>query len=150
MDCKLPKNRKGFTLIELLVVIGILTVLLSIVLIAINPAKQFAQANNTQRRSDTSAILNAVHQYAADNSGAVPTGITTSAKSIGSGASDADICSDLVQEYIAEMPVDPTAGTWTDCSSYTTGYSIVKSAANNRITVTAGSAELGEVISITR
>ena len=44
------KVKQGFTLIELLVVIGILTVLLAIVLIAINPGKQFSQANNTQRR----------------------------------------------------------------------------------------------------
>ncbi len=47
MDKKL-QQQKGFTLIELLVVIGILTVLLSIVLVAINPARQFSQANNTK------------------------------------------------------------------------------------------------------
>ena len=47
--------KKGFTLIELLVVIGILAVLLTIVLIAINPGRQFAQANNTKRRSDVNA-----------------------------------------------------------------------------------------------
>jgi prepilin-type N-terminal cleavage/methylation domain-containing protein len=52
--------RKGFTLIELVVVIGILAVLLTIVLVAINPARQFKQANDTKRRSDVNAILNAV------------------------------------------------------------------------------------------
>src|SRR3990167_4308182 len=81
MKISLPhlNAKHGFTLIELLVVIGILTVLLAIVLIAINPAKQFAQANNTQRRSDVNSILNAIHQYAADNKGiitalGIPTG----------------------------------------------------------------------------
>jgi prepilin-type N-terminal cleavage/methylation domain-containing protein len=33
--------QKGFTLIELLVVIGIVGILLSITLVAINPARQF-------------------------------------------------------------------------------------------------------------
>src|SRR5258706_9045537 len=73
--------QKGFTLIELLVVIGILAVLLAIVLIAINPAKQFSQANNTKRRSDVNAILNAIDQYAADNHGSVPTQIPACATS---------------------------------------------------------------------
>ena len=71
------KLQKGFTLIELLVVIGILAVLLAITLIAINPAKQFAQANNTQRSSDVNAILNAINQYMADNKGVLPAGIPT-------------------------------------------------------------------------
>src|SRR5258706_13027228 len=74
-----PKNKnKGFTLIELLVVIGILAILLAIVLIAINPAKQFGQANDTKRRSDVNAILNAIDQYMADNKGVPPAGIPVS------------------------------------------------------------------------
>ena len=58
--------KNGFTLIELLVVIGVLSILLVITLVAINPARQFSKANNTARRSDVNSILNAIHQYAAD------------------------------------------------------------------------------------
>jgi prepilin-type N-terminal cleavage/methylation domain-containing protein len=66
---KTAAQQKGFTLIELLVVIGILAILFSIVLIAINPARQFGQANDTKKRSDTLQILNAIHQYAAEQFG---------------------------------------------------------------------------------
>jgi prepilin-type N-terminal cleavage/methylation domain-containing protein len=61
------KNQKGFTLIEILVVIGMIALLAAIVLIAINPSRQFAQGRNSQRHNDASAILNAVGQYIADN-----------------------------------------------------------------------------------
>ena len=138
MKIFLPKKIKGFTLVELLVVIGILSVLLAIVLIAINPARQFSQANDTQRRSDVNAILNAIHQYGADNKGVLPTGILTTDQPISSATSGAaDICADLVTKYIAALPVDPTGGSWTSCSSYTTGYSVKKSATDSRVTVTA-------------
>ncbi len=154
MQYLLPKSlhfKKGFTLIELLVVIGILAVLLAIVLIAINPAKQFSQANNTARSSDVNAILNAIHQYAADNKGALPGGITTSSLEISD--TGANICSDLVTEYLAAMPTDPTLNTApiTTCSgTYATGYEVVRSASDNRITVSAPDAELGVVITVTR
>jgi len=65
MTAQTNKLNKGFTLIELLVVIGILAILLAITLIAINPARQFGQANDTKRRSDLTAILNALGQYSA-------------------------------------------------------------------------------------
>ncbi|MBI2405015.1 type II secretion system protein [Candidatus Gottesmanbacteria bacterium] len=147
-------KQRGFTLVELLVVIGILAVLLSIVLIAINPARQFSQANNTKRASDVNAILNAIHQYAADNKGAIPAGITTTAQTISDTA--ANICSAVVPTYIAALPADPTINNGaavTDCAAvggYTTGYTVVKSATDNRITVTAPSAELSQTISVTR
>ena len=62
-------TNKGFTLIEILVVIGIIAILATIVIIAINPARQFAQARNTDRTSSVNAILNAIGQRIADNKG---------------------------------------------------------------------------------
>lgn len=149
----LHRKNKGFTLIEILVVIGILAVLFAIALVAINPARQFSQANNTKRSSDVNAILNAIHQHAVDNKGAVLAAITTTAQVIGDGAGQADICDGLVPTYVAALPVDPsvTGGDITDCNAaYSIGYTVVKSATNNRITVAAPSAELGSVISVTR
>lgn len=146
------KKQHGFTLIELLVVIGILAVLLAIVLIAINPARQFALANNTRRASDTNAILNAINQYSADNRGALPAGITTTAQNISNTA--ANLCAALVATYLAALPVDPTINNGTpvtDCTAaYDTGYTVVRSATNNRLTVAAPQAELSQVISVTR
>lgn len=142
----------GFTLIELLVVIGILAILLSIVLIAINPARQFGQANNTRRRSDVTQILNAIGAYAADNKGVLPTGITTTAANITDTAGGADICGDIMPDYIPALPEDPqigTGGSFTSCTAYDTGYTVVRDA-NNRVTVAAPNAENGETISVTR
>ena len=155
----LPRSRSGFTLIELLVVIGILAVLLAITLVAINPARQFSQANNTKRSSDVNALLNAVHQYAADNKGALPTGIpdtTAGAAVIGSGVGQVAICASLVTTYLAALPVDPLTNNGTpvsDCaqvSGYNTNYTVVQSTSDNRITVAAPAAELGAVITVTR
>lgn len=151
------KKSKAFTLIELLVVIGILAVLLAITLIAINPSRQFSQANNTKRRSDVNAVLNAVNQYMADNKGSLPTGIDTTERVISNDpavTNKVDICSFLVTQYMAGLPVDPlTSGgaPVTVCTAtYNTNYTIVRSASNNRITVSASGAELNEIISVTR
>lgn len=148
------RSKRGFTLIELLVVIGILAVLLAITLVAINPARQFAQANNTQRSSDVSAILNAVHQFMAENNGVPPAGIQTTPTEISN--TGADLCNSLVTEYLAALPRDPqeTVGGPVDeagCGgTYDTGYMIMSSAGDNRITVSAPGAELGASISATR
>src|SRR3954471_22183018 len=88
------KKNQGFTLIEILVVIGIIAILAAIVIIAINPARQFAQANNTQRTSDVSQILNAIGQNIADNKGTFTcTGATLSstATHIGTGGSNVNL-----------------------------------------------------------
>ena len=157
------KNQKGFTLIELLVVIGILAVLLAITLIAINPARQFSQANNTKRRSDVNAILNAVNQYMADHKGLVPAGIPVApatAAELTTAVGGADICALIVPTYIAALPVDPQVDSGTgvgaavvDCAQaggYITGYTIVQSATSNRITVTATTIELADPVAVTR
>lgn len=146
------KVNSGFTLIELLVVIGILAILLSIVLIAINPARQFGQANNTRRRSDVTQILNAIGAYAADNKGVLPAGITTTEATITDGVGGANICDDIMPDYIPALPEDPqlgSGGSFTVCTGYNTGYTVVKDA-NNRVTVTAPDAENDETITITR
>ncbi|MDZ7744167.1 MAG: type II secretion system protein [Candidatus Saccharibacteria bacterium] len=147
---KLPSIKKlrgegGFTIIELLVVIAILAVLLAIVLVAINPGQHIEDSNNTKRQADVSAILSAVNQYSLQNDGAVPTGVTATAAPIGTDATatpaEIDICSDLVPEFIADIPRDPTVGsidpassaTCTDATDYSTGYEI--SVENSRVTV---------------
>lgn len=146
----LLKNQKGFTLIELLVVIGILAILLAIVLIAINPARQFGQANNTRRTSDVTQILNAVGAYAADNAGKLPSAIDSTDK-------DASfICADIVPTYIPSLPVDPTVNSgaaYTTCPAVPaagdTGYTVTKDA-NNHVTVKATITDNSAVISQTR
>ena len=154
MKNKILKNKKGFTLIELLVVIGILAVLLAIVLIAINPARQFAQANNTKRRNDSLQILNAVWQYAADNNGQLPTGIPVGTNSeIGSGVGQADICAAIVPTYMNALPTAPELNVdeITNCATtYETNYDIVQSSSSSRVTVRAMQPELGETIEVSR
>jgi prepilin-type N-terminal cleavage/methylation domain-containing protein len=170
-------NKKGFTLIELLVVIGILAILFSIVLIAINPAKQFGQANDTKRRSDTLQILNTIHQYVAEHSGILPTGLgdgktVIPTAYIGNGThgavADINLCAILTPTYISALPVDPAisaatingtakpageALTNTECSTagvtYDSGYQVAVDA-NGRVTVSAPKAVGTTPISITR
>lgn len=139
----------GFTIIELALVMGVLFTLLTIVIIVIDPAKQIGRANNTQRLSDASVILNAVGAYASDNKGMLPGGITTSVATI--SASGADICSTLVPKYLPSLPVDPSfnLSDITTCTNYNSGYTIVKDS-NSRVTVAAPLQQYGEVISITR
>lgn len=143
-------RRHGFTLIEILIVIGLIAVLAAVVIVAINPGKQFADARNSQRSSNVNSVLNAVYQYAVDNNGQVPAAITTTATEVCSTGAAA--CTGLIDlsvlttngKYMLSLPKDPSTGTAT-----TTKYTIVKDA-NGRITVNAPSAENGVTISVTR
>ncbi|MDD3896853.1 MAG: type II secretion system protein [Candidatus Peribacteraceae bacterium] len=149
------RYRYGFTLIELLLVIGIIAILASIVIVAINPTKQLGEARNAQRRSDVNAVLQAVYQYAIDNNGALPGNIGTEEKQICDGAYASETCtgadgvdlSALVGTYITAIPRDPQQGNEGDDANWT-GYSILQT--NNRVTVSASGAELGASISVTR
>lgn len=144
------KLTKGFTLLELLVVIGIIGILAGIVIVAINPGRQFAQARNAQRWNDVNAVLNAVHQYAVDNNGTVPSIITATPTKIGSAVGEIDLCDELVPTYITSIPYDPRDGSFTDCASYASFYNISEDATTGRVTVAAPSAELSTLISVSR
>lgn len=158
------KNQKGFTLIELLVVIGILAILLAITLIAINPAHQFAQANNTNRRSAVLQILNVIGQYAAEHKGIVPADVaaaTTAGGVLLNSTNFPAICADIVSgtpAYIPALPKDPSiAGTDIDAAAcaaqgttaWNTGYKVFYGT-DKRVTVSAPNAEETVVISVTR
>ena len=152
-------SEKGFTLIELLVVIGILAVLLAITLIAINPARQFEQANDTKRASDVNSILNAIDQYAADNAGNLPPGMPAPGASASAiSNTGANICQFLTPTYIANLPSDPTTGSPTGSipgsgaacqAAYNTGYTVsVASGSAGRVTVSA-TGQIRGAISVT-
>ena len=167
MKINKSSQQKGFTLLALLVVIGIIGILAAIVIVAINPARQFAQARNAQRWNDVNAILNSVHQYAVDNNGNIPAGIDSVDASFqvlgtsGSGcdttcgdtpdavlqttvAACVDLSANLVDDYIVGIPQDPNA------SATNTDYYIQREGATGRVTVGACDPELNTVISVKR
>jgi type IV pilus assembly protein PilA len=139
--------KKGFTLIELLVVIGIIAILAVIVLVAVNPARQFAQARNAQRTSDVTTVLNAIHQEAVDNNGTINAAITAACpvtQAVLSGAGTGANLAALAPTYVSSLPEDPTSASGTD-----TGYDVCVDT-SSRVTVSSPDAELEATISVTR
>ena len=72
------RKQEGFTIIEVLIVLAIAGLILLIVFLAV-PALQ-RNSRNTQRKSDVSALLAGINDYAGNSNGGAPaycTGTTT-------------------------------------------------------------------------
>jgi type IV pilus assembly protein PilA len=146
------RNQKGFTLIEILLVVAAIAILAGIVIVAINPAKQLGDTRNASRNSAVNTILNAVTQYAVDNNGILPAGITATTTEICSSAVATSSCTGLVDlsvltnggKYVTAIPDEPQK-----TNANGAGYTISKNA-NGRVTVSAQFPESGATITVTR
>ena len=143
-------------MVKLLIFIAVLSAILAIAIIAFNPPLYFANINNTKRNDDIIKILNAIHQYAADNKGVFPPEMPApGTEPVKIAKMGADICHDLVPKYLTTMPTDPTGingGINSECSgNYDTGYT-VSVGAYDRITITAPMTQepLSAIITATR
>jgi len=156
--CKKEAKNRGFTLIEVLVVIGIIAVLATVVLVAVNPSRQFKLARDSQRSSNVNAILNAIHQNMAEHRGVftcegtprdIPS-VSTVVKSDTTPNTPGDIASCIVSDYISSLPYDPSqsGAHFTSPADYDTGYEFSRDT-NGRITASS-TGELTPSISVTR
>ena len=135
------RAKRGFTLLEILLVIAAIGILAAIVLIAINPNRQLSQARNAQRRADVNTLYKALEQYLI-NTSSYPEGIDNIPRDICINGNTINCVNleegILVPTYLTFIPVDPTGG----------AYKVSINSDNNRISVTAPSAELGQGIAI--
>ncbi len=129
---------KGFTLIELLIGVGIIGILSSIVLVAINPSKQLADAYDADRKNNVRNYGIAINKYVIDNWERPPP-----IRNLPSEDDAAPICKYnvngqncrnldvLVPDYMPEIPVDVLE----DEGSDDTGYAIYEAHGQRPIVV---------------
>lgn len=144
---KYIKKQNGFTLVEMLIVIGLIALLATSVLVAVNPSRQFKFARDTERKAHLATILNAISQNIAENNGSfkcdgavtnLPS--TTSSMTNASSGQSYNVAPCLVPEYLAKLPHDPSlpGAHFTTESDYATGYTILQDT-NGHITLSAQS-----------
>lgn len=132
---------KGFTLLEVLIVIGIIAILASVALVAINPSRQFMMARDSERLSNVESIANAISQNMSENKGVFTcSGTAFDIPDSSTSISDdgANIAGCLAPDYLAIFPIDPNSpdAHYNSDSDYDTGYFLFKGD-DNRISVKA-------------
>ena len=152
---RITRESTGFTIIELLVVMGIIGILSTVLIVSVNPVRQFAKARDTDREADVVAILSIIYQYASEHSGEFPdtdgdpatSDFPTSLTCIGTDLACFDLAGagatgdEIVPAYVVDFPKDPkVTSTGVPGTDGDTGYQVMVDA-NGHLTATAPSAE---------
>lgn len=153
-------KQRGFTLVELLVTIGVVAILMSIVLVALNPEKQFRSAREAKRMADVSVILNATYQYITDHKTEETIPKDNISRYIAAGTyrgkwdlapepvqtPNINLCELLTPQYSANLPSDPSLETEVmDCNNYDSGYMITVNP-SGRVIVSAPYSEIQPIV----
>lgn len=147
----MQKYKKGFTLLEVLLVIALIGILLTIILVILNPQARFASARNDIRKSDIQKLELAITQYRLQED-SYPPGLNGTLREI----CDPDIVnpstncgsnidlSVLVPTYIQSIPQDPQ-----DKDSIGgSGYQVAVNITRNIVAIKSIQAEASAIIAI--
>lgn len=101
---------KGFTLIELLVVIAILSILATLMVLAINPAEAQRKSRDATRLSDLATMRKAIDLAIAEG-GVLPGTVAAPFSGSSAGSRDAASTSNYlgmdVSKFLSVLPLDP-------------------------------------------
>lgn len=104
------KIMKGFTLIELLVVIAILSILATLVVLAINPAEAQRKGRDVTRLSDLATIRKAIDLAVAEG-GELPGTVAVPFLGTSAGGRNASLVTNYLgmdlSKYLSVLPIDP-------------------------------------------
>ncbi len=100
---------------ELLIVIAVISIIATVIFVAVDPATRLAQARNATRWQETKSILEAIKLYQVDNDGSLPSGIDTTLRMLGTDASGCDVsCGGSSDIFTDETQTEFDAGTYSD------------------------------------
>ncbi|MEX0616790.1 MAG: type II secretion system protein [Candidatus Woykebacteria bacterium] len=104
------KNIKGFSLIELLVVIAIIGILVTIAVIAINPARLIGEARDSKKRQEMQELKHALQLYFNDNQSAATQHYPKDNAS--QAAECTNLTTKLVTAYTRQLPAGTCGTDW--------------------------------------
>lgn len=166
-------KKKGFTLIELLLVITIIAILITVILIAVDPVRRLKDSKDVVRMEESRTILEGVKTYLVDNAGInftslenattgqyylITDGSISAACNAMNSYCDVNIggvghcvdITDLIDDgYVGKMPLSPPGEVTWNNSTYGSGYYLIKNA-NGSLTVGSCESENTSEINVTR